>query len=94
MNGTVEGSFTGTDVSEAIGVGPVFYRLSYAAGSGQVDYFFGYDSLFHPRKPLLLLNGTWTGSVSIQYTSTPDDAASWVSVTDETYTANASRRMQ
>ena len=89
--GTVEGQLTATGPTLHIGEGPMYYRLSWTRTSGNLDYFFGIDSLTPPRKPLMLLTGTWAGTVLVQFTTTPDDAASWVAVPGESYTANAAQ---
>ncbi len=86
-----EGTLTATGVTLHTGEGPVYYRLSWTRTSGTLEYFFGSDSMTPPRTLLMLLTGTWAGTVVIQFTTTPDDAASWVAVPDESYTANDSR---
>ena len=85
---STQSTFTGTGVSAAVGEGEVFYRLSYTAGTGTVAYFFGSDTLTPPRRLLMLLTGTWTGTVVIEFST---DQITWVAVPDESYTANASR---
>lgn len=82
-------TFTETGPSLSVGEGPVFYRLNCSTyNSGTISYFFGYDTLTPPRHILMLLTGTWSGQVDVQFST---DKITWADVPGESYTANASR---
>lgn len=84
-----QGTFTGTGSSNYVGEGSVFYRLTCSVyTSGTIEYFFGYDTLTPPRHLLMLLTGTWSGQVDIEFST---DKITWTAVPGESYTANDSR---
>lgn len=86
---SIQSSFTGTGVSGTVGRGPVFYRLNCSSlSSGQVDYYFGKGNLSPDPRTAIILTGTWTGQVDIEFSV---DKELWTLVPGESYTANAAR---
>jgi hypothetical protein len=86
---SIQSSFTETGVSAIVGRGPIFYRLNCSSfGSGQIDYYFGKGTLDQQPRNALILTGTWTGTVDIEFSK---DQALWTAVPGESYTANAAR---
>ncbi len=72
--------------SEIVGRGPVFYRLNCTAlSAGTVEYYFGKETLGPSPRMLMILAGTWTGTVDIEYSV---DKVTWTAVPNQSYTAN------
>jgi hypothetical protein len=86
---TIKSTFTETGFSEPVGVGPMFFRLHCSTwSSGPIEYFFGYANLGPARRIALVLSGTWSGQVQIQYSINKLD---WTAIPNESYTVNTSR---
>lgn len=86
---SIQSSFTEIGKSGIVGRGPVFYRLNCSSfTSGQIDYYFGKDSLRPDPRNLLILTGTWIGQVEIEFSV---DKEFWTPIPGELYTANTAR---
>lgn len=91
MSGFVNGTFSGDGNTAAVGGGPVKYRLNCSGYStGSPKYFFGYDQLVKPNTMILILTGTFTATITVQYSD--DNGTTWTAVPNESYTAADSRR--
>ncbi len=87
----IQSSFTGTGLSGAIGRGPVYYRLNCSSlPSGAANYYFGKGSLGADPRNLIILTGTWTGQIDIEF-SLDKDVGPWTAIPGESYTANTAR---
>ena len=87
---SIQSNFTSPgQVSGEIGRGPVFYRLNcIALPAGQVDFYFGKSGLGPDPRNVLMLTGTWTGQVDIEFSV---DKETWTAIPGESYTANTAR---
>lgn len=87
-------SLTATGNSETLQAerGGFSYRLNWTRTSGTLVYDLGYT---RQGKPTFSLTGTWVGTVLVQRAPGLGlDAASWIAMPGESYTANDSRVLE